>query len=864
MARADFWFDEEAAAQAVEFFSRFLKHQKGEFAGKPLALDTWQVDEIIRPMFGWRRPDGTRRYRTVYVEIPRKNGKTTIAAGIGLYLLFADKEQGAEIYSAAADRDQAAIAFDLARSMVEAEPALKRRAKVYRRSIVAEGTGSSYKVLSADARSKHGFNAHGIIFDEIHAQPNRELYDVLHTSTGARRQPVEFLITTAGVYEPESIAWQLHDYATKVRDGAIDDPTFLPVIYGAPSEADYRDPAVQAAANPGIGVSVKADYLLAESRRAEEEPSYENTYRRLHLNQWCVAPDTMVRMADGSQKRADAIVPGDVVEAFDETTGKLVRARVVTAMPMEPTRRFRITTSRGRSIETNGEHPFWNRTGKSNAPEYGWKKAADIAVGDRLAVALGKANTPVGGKRLRSDVARFLGIYAGDGGGSHSPRITSVDPEVPAFVSDFVGRAGDRLAVLPDGVHFDVRHQRSGVLTLTPTKRLLKRHGMWGQTCETKRVPPLVFTSGPKAWASFLSGYLDTDGHVSDGSIVWVSKSRGLLEDCQHLLSYLDIQSKVSSSTLGRHRLEVLDAASFDNAARLLTPLVARKAAALLRLSQRPRRDGDGAGDRRAFDRVVSVDDAGVGTTIGIEVERYHTHITNGLITHNTQQVTRWIRIENWEACKGTLPDLAGRKCFPALDLSTTTDITALALLFPPLDDEPYCVLPFFWCPEDTVMKASRRDRVPYDAWVRDGFMTATPGNVIDYAYVRRSVNELSKVYKFGPVAFDPWNATQLATQLGEEDGIEMVEFRQGMISMNEPAKEFERLVVAGKIMHPDNPVLNWMAANVAVKSDAAGNIKPDKDRSTGRIDGIVATIMGVGMTIRSHAEPEYSISFIG
>lgn len=512
---AEFWFDEAAADRAVEFFRMWLKHQKGAFSGQPFDLADWQADEIIRPLFGWKRRDGSRKYRTCYVEIPRKNGKTTIAAGVGLYLLFADGEQGAEIYSAAADREQAAIAFDLAKSMVEAEPALRKRAQVYRRSIVVPATGSSYKVLSADARSKHGFNAHGIILDEVHAQPNRELYDVLHTSTGARRQPIEFLITTAGVYDPESIAWQLHEYAEKVRDGVVDDPAFLPVIYGAPKEADYRDPAVQAAANPGAGASVTLEYLATEAKRAEEEPSYENTYRRLHLNQW-------------------------------------------------------------------------------------------------------------------------------------------------------------------------------------------------------------------------------------------------------------------------------------------------------------------------------------------------------------TQQVTRWIKVEDWAACADELPDLIGRHCFPALDLSTTTDISALALVFPPeSEDEPYWLLPFFWCPESKVMKASSRDRVPYDAWVRDGHMVATQGDVVDYGFIRRQLNELAQTYHFGPMAYDPWNATQLATQLGEDDGIEMVEFRQGFISMNEPAKEFERLTVSKRIRHADNPVLNWMVSNVAVRTDPAGNIKPDKDRSTGRIDGVVAAVMGVGMAIRFHDEPN-ALLYVG
>jgi len=280
-----FWYDERAAERAVQFFPRFLRHAKGEHAGQLFELLPWQADDVVRPLFGWKRPDGSRKYRRAYVEIPRKNGKSQIAAGIGLYLLFSDSEAGAEVYSAASDRDQAAIVFEAAGGMVEASPELLSRAEVYRRSIVIPGTNSSYKVLSSDVGTKHGLNASGIIFDELHTQPNRDLWDVLTTSTGARRQPLTFAITTAG-FDRHTICWELHDYAQKVLNGVIDDPEFLPVIYAAPDDADWTDPTVWELANPSLGVTVYRDYLEAESNRAKETPGYVNTFRRLHLNQW--------------------------------------------------------------------------------------------------------------------------------------------------------------------------------------------------------------------------------------------------------------------------------------------------------------------------------------------------------------------------------------------------------------------------------------------------------------------------------------------------------------------------------------------------------------------------------------------------
>lgn len=281
----EFWFDEEAADRACRFFSSCLTHAKGELQGQPLELAEWEAQRIVRPLFGWKRADGTRRYRKVYVEVPRKNNKSTLCAGIALYLLHADREPGAEVYSAAGDRDQAAVVFDVARQMVNQSPALKLRTEVYRRSMVHLESASSYRVLSADAFTKHGLNAHGIVVDEVHVQRNRELIDVLSTSTGSRRQPVEVYITTAG-YDKRTICWELHDYAERVARGIIHDPYFLPVIYAADPKDDWTDERVWAKANPGLGKSIKLEYLRAECKKALEIKAYENTFKRLHLNIW--------------------------------------------------------------------------------------------------------------------------------------------------------------------------------------------------------------------------------------------------------------------------------------------------------------------------------------------------------------------------------------------------------------------------------------------------------------------------------------------------------------------------------------------------------------------------------------------------
>jgi len=503
---AEYWFDEQAAAVAVAFFERLLVHVKGEWAGQPFLLLPWQK-KIVRDIFGWKRPDGTRRYRTVYIEVPRKNGKSNLAAGLALYMLFLDDEPGAEIYSAAADTDQAAIVFDLAKQMVEASPALEARSEVYKRSIVVPATRSVYRVVSADAYTKHGFNAHGVVFDELHAQPNRELWDVLTTATGARRQPLVIAITTAG-YDRESICWEQHEYARKVAEGIIEDDTFYPAIWAADEDDDWLDEEVWKKANPSLGHTLKWEYLRGEARRAQQSPAYQNTFRRLHLNQW-------------------------------------------------------------------------------------------------------------------------------------------------------------------------------------------------------------------------------------------------------------------------------------------------------------------------------------------------------------TQQETRWLPMEAWNACAHEVDEkaLAGWVGYGGLDLASSVDIAAFEIVFPPREEgDLWRVVSRFWIPEENIVERARRDRVPYDTWVRDGYITATPGNVIDYAFIMAEIERLGEMYDIREIAFDRWGAVQISTAL-EERGFTMVQFGQGFRSMSPPTKELLRMVLNGQIAHGGHPVLRWMADNMVVDTDPAGNVKPNKRKSREKIDGMVALIMALDRATRNAAE---------
>jgi len=284
VSAGDCVFDQDAADRAVDFFAECLHHVKGKLAGQPFRLHPWE-ESIVQNIFGWKRPDGTRRYREAFIMVGRKNGKTTLAAGLVLYVLLCDNEPGAEVYSAAADREQAALIYDQAKGMIYQEPALQSRCKTYETSktIVVESTMSRYKAISREAGTKYGLNVHCAVIDELHAQPDRELVDVLMTATGARRQPLIVHITTSD-YDRESICNEKYDYGCKVRDGVIDDPAFLPVIYEASRDDDWTSPETWRKANPNLGVSISEEYLRQECQRAQEIPAYENTFKRLHLN----------------------------------------------------------------------------------------------------------------------------------------------------------------------------------------------------------------------------------------------------------------------------------------------------------------------------------------------------------------------------------------------------------------------------------------------------------------------------------------------------------------------------------------------------------------------------------------------------
>jgi phage terminase large subunit-like protein len=504
-------YNQNAADYAVAFIEA-LSHTKGRWTGKPFELIYWQ-EQIIRDVFGIVKENGYRQFNTAYIEIPKKAGKSELAAAVAILLTCGDNEERAEVYSCAADRQQASIVFEVAADMVRLCPALSRRVKVLAsmKRIIYIPTNSFYQVLSAEAFSKHGFNIHGVIFDELHTQPNRKLFDVMTKGSGdARTQPLYFLITTAGT-DTHSICHEIHQKAKDILDGRKKDATFYPVIYAADENDDWTNSKTWEKANPSLGITFGLDKIKTACESAKQNPAEENIFKTLRLNIWC-------------------------------------------------------------------------------------------------------------------------------------------------------------------------------------------------------------------------------------------------------------------------------------------------------------------------------------------------------------KQSVRWMPMQKWDTCAfSVIPEnLKGRVCYGGLDLSSTTDITAFVLVFPPTDDDDkYSILPYFWIPEENIDVRVRRDHVPYDVWQKQGFLKTTEGNVVHYGFIEKFIEELGKKYNVREIAFDRWGAIQMTQNL-ENLGFTVVPFGQGFKDMSPPTKELMKLVLEEKIAHGGQPVLRWMMDNILIRTDPAGNIKSDKEKSTEKIDGAVAMIMALDRAIR-HQNDEFN-----
>lgn len=277
-----YWHDPADAHRARFFIQEFCRHVKGPLTGQTVWLEPWQAD-VVRALFGDKRADGLRKHRYAWLELPRKAGKSTLLAVIGLYMLVVDQEPGAEIVVAAGSAENAAVCFNIAREMVERDPDLSAVCRVYRRRLVYKD--AQMHVLAGRQESIHGRNVSCLLFDDVSLQPTRDLHDSLISSMGARAQPLTLYATTAGGHR-SSLAWELHSYAGNVRAGVFDDPSWLVSIFGAAPDDDWTDPAVWRKAHPGIDVTMPMEFVDQQCRRAQQTPGFVGSFRQNFLNVW--------------------------------------------------------------------------------------------------------------------------------------------------------------------------------------------------------------------------------------------------------------------------------------------------------------------------------------------------------------------------------------------------------------------------------------------------------------------------------------------------------------------------------------------------------------------------------------------------
>lgn len=283
-------FDDEAADRAVNFIEKYLRHWKAPFDGKPFLLSPFQKDEIVRPLFGFLRPDGTRLFREAYIQLPRKNGKSALVAAILLYIFYTGGG-GLEVYTAATKRDQAMIVFNDCKAFVKNSPPLRRRTKILNTELEYSKTSSKLLPLSADYSSMDGLNVSGASIDELHAHKSPHVHDVIATAVGSRSMggsPLLVKITTAGEGE-SGVCKDQYEYAEKILSGGREDDAFFCYIAEADPDIPWDDPRAYEQANPNLDVSISREYLERERQKAMASPSYRRTYERYHLNRWVQA-----------------------------------------------------------------------------------------------------------------------------------------------------------------------------------------------------------------------------------------------------------------------------------------------------------------------------------------------------------------------------------------------------------------------------------------------------------------------------------------------------------------------------------------------------------------------------------------------
>ncbi len=715
----DCYFDEKAAQYVIDFVEKCCTHVKGELAGTPLLLERWEK-AFFANLYGWKRPDGMRRYREAFVFIARGNAKTTLGAAVVNIGLFLDDEPGAELYSAAAEREQARLCFEITAGMIRNEPEMLSRAEILKYAIVVGD--KSYKALSAEAGTKHGFNAQLIVIDELHAHKTPELTEVLMTGTGKRRQPLVVHLTTSDYEREGSICNNKHDYASKVRDDVINDPAFLPVIY-----------------------------------EVNTQPHKES-----------------VQLVD-VLGRLDGICSCNTAPTIQ--TVNLLREVCVRHAILGGTKPTVHPKSGARNTQTD---------------QSGLAGCAQAATNNGCSTT-----TP--------------SISA-----KPSPSESSGPPSIATVVIR-PGRSGEKS---------QPTNGRSPHIDGKLSTAYLARSTM---ACETPKAGDAPSVALPGTYASITA---ILQAWLEDSSVPRAIQESAYSEILPIICEWHSATCSVQTARLSSGKV-LVDIPPDD----WTDPMVWEKANPNLGVSvplEYLERECKRAQIDPAFENTF---------------KRLHLNI-------RTQQAYRLISMQQWDACAGPVEIPEGALVTIGLDGASTSDMASMVVCYN--DGEDYRFEPYYFCPQSQALEMEQRGDHTYVTWANEGLLEMTPGKAIDHRAIRKKLNELATRYDVQEVPFDPWNLRTFAIQVGEEDGIMMVEHRQGTKSMNEPMKLLVRMMLDGHIRHGGHPILRWNMSNLAARQDPDDNIRPDKANSGGKIDGAVGSIMAIGRAASLFEMPSF------
>lgn len=827
-----------ADPREVHWFIRNLRHTKGKWAGKPFDVLPWQ-DSLITNLFELR-PDGNRKTRRAYVQCGRKAGKTELGAAIALALLVCDREPGGEVIGAAGKRDQARIMLDVAKRMVRYSKIngtpLEKFLTIRQDGIYFNELDAVYKVISADGEKEHGANPSAVIMDELHVLgQKRDLWDAMETAQGARENPLLISFTTPGP-APIGIAYDEYRYARQVMSEVVNDPTFLPVIFEADRELDITDREAWRQANPSYPITPSEEWMEARAKAVVDGRAPEYVFRRLQLGQWCVLPDTIITLADGSWCRASGLYPGETVLSFDTETDTFVGCRVSRVEHMAPERIYRVETKRGHVLETNGDHPYWVRdcdTKTFHRSGGRWVKAKDLTTD----MMVRQGVTSLVHDHSRAEDGWLLGVWLGDGswttaGSTPSLAVTKGD----GIAERFMGIAHSRGW---DAVWADDRHIR---VYGGEFRHFLAQWFPHGSQSRTKKIPDYL---DPSMLAGVLAGLCDSDGWCTVERVAAVTSiSEDLLATTQVALGSLGIVGVLRHThtyDAPAGNVEIRDSDSIPVFKAVIAPHMAHTEKRKKVLALPEKMSSRRGASRFQWTRIKSVEVVDHAPTIGIEVEGLHNHVTNGLVTHNTSALERWLPRAKWEACGGpaVIPD--GADVWIGIDAALKRDSFGVSLLY----------VERGWTEDENGLS------IPADighlkVWA---FVPTEDGEYIDQEDVRTHIMGLAARYNIQKVSYDPAYMTLFAQQL-EGSGLPIEPFPQSPERMMKATETFQRVVLNERLRHGNDRTIDEQVASLGIRESDRG-VRISKSRSGGRIDAISAAVMCIEEAFGGEDEPQ-------